>query len=299
MKGPKEKISAFIKILRPHQWSKNLFVIAPVVFAKELFVEHTILKAVAGAILFCIASGSVYAINDVVDAPKDRTHPVKKFRPVASGTISTEIASGYSLLLACISIVASVYLSTRFAITLICYFILNLFYSFLLKNIFLVDVICVAGGFLLRVIAGSYAASVKASRWILVCTFVLSLFLALGKRKHELLVTATSDNRRPVLKYYTKAVVNKLMWITGIATAFSYSFYTFSTHTKNFFHTPLLPITIPFVIFGLWRFIKISDNPSKKQSPTDVILTDMPFVINILLWVGVTFYIIYINGQKF
>ncbi len=282
-----------VRIVRPHQWSKNLFVLAPLVFSKELGIISAVMSAFLAAFLFCLASGAVYTMNDMVDAPRDRLHPVKKNRPIASGMLPVEIASAYGVFLAGISIGASIYFGYEFVVTLLIYLVLNIVYSFWLKKIVIVDVISIAAGFLLRVIAGSYATKVEASVWILAVTFLLALFLALGKRKHELLVSQEKDGSRPVLRFYSPRLVKMLMNVVAVLTIAAYSAYALSTHTREYFETDYLFVSIPFVLFGLWRFIRLSDIKERNESPTEALIRDVPFILNGLLWFVVITAIIY------
>jgi len=274
---------AFLTLLRPHQWTKNLFVIAPVVFSKELGEPYVVLKAIFAAVLFSLSSGAVYALNDVVDAEKDKLHPLKKFRPVASGAISTKSALMFGFFIAGLSTGLSFFFQIKFVLTLLLYFLVNIIYSFWLKKVIILDVMCIASGFLLRVIAGSYAANVKASIWILLCTYLLALFLALGKRRHEMAVN-TGNLARPVLSQYSPGLIEILMKILAFLSAFSYFIYTISPHTRNYFGTNGLVFSVPFVLFGLLRFVRISTKTDSSESPTDSMIKDIPFIINLFLW---------------
>ncbi|MFH1438897.1 MAG: decaprenyl-phosphate phosphoribosyltransferase [Pseudomonadota bacterium] len=289
----KDVLRGLIRIVRPHQWSKNLFVLAPLVFSKELGIFSAVLGAFLAAFLFCLASGAVYTMNDMVDAPRDRLHPVKKNRPIASGMLPVEIASAYAVFLAGISIGASIYFGYEFVVTLLIYLVLNIVYSFWLKKVVIVDVVSIAAGFLLRVIAGSYAARVEASIWILAVTFLLALFLALGKRRHELLVSQEKNGTRPVLRMYSPRLVKIMMNVVAMLTVAAYSVYTLSPHTREYFQADYLFVSIPFVLFGLWRFIRLSDIKERNESPTEALIRDVPFILNGLLWFVVITAIIY------
>ncbi len=274
---------SLFRVLRPHQWSKNLFVIAPLVFSRELGNLSIGIKAILAAFLFCLASGAVYTMNDIVDAPKDRLHPLKCRRPIASGALPVRIAVAFSVLLACGSLLGATIFGARFILTLTAYFVLNIAYSLWLRKVIIADVICIAFGFLLRVIAGSYAARVDASVWIMVCTFFVALFLALGKRRHELLHIG-NDSSRPVLRLYTPNMIRILMnFLAGMCAA-SYIAYTMAPHTRQFFGTDYLVVSVPFVFFGLFRYMKISANRERGESPTDAMVKDPAFVLNLLLW---------------
>jgi decaprenyl-phosphate phosphoribosyltransferase len=284
---------ALIRIVRPHQWTKNLFVLAPVVFSKELGSLPILSKALLAALLFSLAAGAVYTMNDVVDAPRDRLHPVKRNRPVASGILPLEIATAYGVLLACASVGGSVLFGWEFVLTLVSYLVLNIVYSFWLKRVVFADVVSIASGFLLRVLAGSYAAQVQASTWILACTFLVALFLALGKRRHELL-HMEGNSSRPVLRFYTPRMIRIMMDVVAGLSALAYAAYTVSPHTRSYFGTDNLIFSVPFVFFGLWRYVQISARKERSESPTDAIIRDAPFIVNFVLWFAAIIVIIYV-----
>jgi len=283
-----------VRIIRPHQWTKNLFVVAPVIFSKELGSLPHLLDTLLAAFLFCLASGAVYTMNDVIDAARDRLHPVKKDRPVASGILPVEMASAYALLLAGISLGASVLFGYAFVMILVIYLILNIVYSFWLKKVVVADVMSIAAGFLLRVLAGSYAARVHASTWILACTFLIALFLALGKRRHELLVLAGEEGSRPVLRFYSPRMIKIIMNVVAVLTVLAYTAYTVSPHTTQYFGTDNLIFSVPFVFLGLWRYVVISEKKERSESPTDAMIRDVPFIINMILWFVTITSIIYL-----
>jgi decaprenyl-phosphate phosphoribosyltransferase len=283
---------ALVRIVRPHQWTKNLFVLAPLVFSKELGDAAILGKTLLAALLFSLASGAVYTMNDVVDAPRDRLHPVKRGRPVASGALPVEIATAYGVLLACISVGGSVFFGVRFALTLVSYLVLNIVYSFWLRKVVIADVVSIASGFLLRVVAGSYAAQVQASAWILACTFLVALFLALGKRRHELL-QMEGNSSRPVLRFYTPRMIKIMMDLLAGLSALAYAAYTVSPHTRSYFGTDYLIVSVPFVFFGLWRYVRISVKKERSESPTDAMIKDAAFIVNLLLWFAAIIIIIY------
>lgn len=271
--------------LRPGQWVKNLFVFAPVVFSRNLGEPHGTLRSAAATLIFCLLSGSVYAINDIMDAEKDRAHPTKRNRPVASGALPARAASAVAVGLIAASIAGASVLGIGFSLAASGYLLLNLAYSAVLKEVVFVDVLCIASGFVLRVVGGSLAAEVRPSAWLLACTFLLALYLALGKRLHELASAgAQAAERRPVLRRYRPAAVRALMMATGAATAAAYLAYTLAPHTRAFFGTWLLVATVPFPAFGLYRFARLVDRDARGDSPTDAMLRDAPFALNVALW---------------
>ncbi len=288
-------IGGILRTLRPRQWVKNLFVFAPVVFSKDLGDPERMLASAAAALIFCLLSGSVYAINDVFDAEKDRLHPVKRNRPVASGAVPPRVAAAVAVGLIAVSVGAAAVLGVGFAAAASAYLLLNLVYSAALKKAAFVDVACIATGFVLRVLAGSLAARVRPSIWLLACTFLLALFLALGKRLHELAASGDrAAERRPVLRRYRPETLRRLMAAAGIAAAGAYLAYTVAPHTREFFGTWMLVLTAPFPAVGLLRFAGLVDRSGGGESPTDAMLRDVPFVLNVALWGAAVLAILYI-----
>jgi 4-hydroxybenzoate polyprenyltransferase len=283
--------------LRPRQWIKNLFVLAPLLFARHLFEGSMLLRAAAALALFTAIAGAVYVINDLFDIHKDREHPFKRLRPIASGALPVPTARALGASLALGGLAASFALGWPFALVALGYFLLNLTYTLTLKHYAFVDVLCIAGGFLLRVVAGSLAIDVEISRWLLICTFALALFLALGKRKHEYVALHLGGNgtARRVMRQYRLGQLNAALWAMGLATLTSYVLYTVSAETVAKFGTPWLPCTIPFIAFGLWRFARLIDLHDA-ESPTEEMLKDVPFVANALLWLAAVIAVVY-NGS--
>jgi 4-hydroxybenzoate polyprenyltransferase len=274
-------IGGIVRTLRPYQWVKNSFVLAPVVFSRHLDDPGIALRALAAAGVFCLLSGATYAINDVIDADKDRAHPTKRNRPVASGRVPPMVASAVAVALIAVSITAAALLGVGFAAIASTYLLLNLGYSFRLKEVAFVDVLCIAAGFVLRVLGSSLAADVQPSSWLLACTFLLALFLAFGKRVHELRISGVrAAERRPVLGRYDPAVLRRLMIVTGAATVVAYAAYTLAPHTREFFGTSLLAVTAPFPAIGLWRFGRLVSGNDGGESPTDAMLRDRAFLLN-------------------
>jgi decaprenyl-phosphate phosphoribosyltransferase len=264
-----------VKTLRPHQWLKNSFVLAPLVFSRHLGEREITLRSVGAMLAFCLLSGSVYAINDVLDVEQDRAHPTKKNRPVASGRVPPRVASAVAVGLIALSIGGAAVLGVGFSIVASTYLLLNLAYSVALKEVVFVDVLIIASGFVLRVLGGSLAADVRPSIWLLACTFLLALFLALGKRSHELATAGEkAAERRPVLMQYSARAIRALMLATGIATMAAYAAYTLAPHTRAFFGTWMLVLTTPFPAFGLLRFAHLVGRRNGSESPTDAMLRD-------------------------
>ena len=279
--------------MRPQQWVKNLFVLAPLVFAKELTDVHMLARAILGFVLYCLISSAVYIMNDLVDADADRIHPLKRFRPIASGEVGRDVAIGAASSLVIVSIGASLLLGFAFFGSLVGYFLLNIAYSFSLKRVAYLDVLCIASGFEFRVLAGSFAAEVRPSTYLLVVTFLLALFLGLGKRLHELLQSEGAHDQRLVLRGYSKSLASGLLFGSAALTIVAYAAYTLDPDTSEFFGTGSLPWSIPFAVFGVARYLYLIRNRPDCESPTEEMLRDAPFVANLFLWGVAVLAIIY------
>lgn len=243
---------------------------------------------------FCLLSSAVYLLNDVVDLERDRAHPLKRFRPVASGALPVGVARGAALGFALVALAASVALDPLFAAVSATYLVLNLAYSFWLKHVPFVDVACIALGFLLRVLGGAFAIPVDPSGWLLACTLLLAALLGFGKRSHELRIGgARGGAQRGVLARYQPGVLRALLAVLALLTVATYAAYTQSEHAQSFFGTRLLAVTVPFVAFGILRFLWITHRKLDAESPTDSMLRDPGFLVNLVLYAGVIVAIIY------
>jgi 4-hydroxybenzoate polyprenyltransferase len=262
--------------MRPHQWVKNLFVVAPLVFARELTNASFALRAAAAFAVFCVLSSSVYVLNDLVDVEADREHPKKKHRPIASGKLSIEAGRTAFVALLSIAIGGGALLGHKFLFCAMAYLILNLAYSFALKKIAYLDVIALAGCYELRVLAGAFAADVHASEYLLVETFLLSSFLGLGKRAHELR-NLGGGQTRAALRGYSPAALRALLAFTGLATVVTYTVYTLDAHTIAMFGTRYLVVTSLFMLVGVGRFVQLIQS-ADTESPTEAMLRDKLFV---------------------
>jgi decaprenyl-phosphate phosphoribosyltransferase len=278
-------LGSILKAVRPHQWVKNLFVAAPVVFAKRIGDLHSDLRAGAAFAAFCLLSSAVYLVNDLVDIEKDREHPTKRHRPIASGKLKPQFARALAALFAVAALGSGLVLGWSFALTATGYLALNAAYSFRLKRIAFVDVACISVGFLLRVLAGAFAINVSPSRWLLVCTLLLSALLGFGKRAHELRIGGDGGHKhREVLGDYDADVLRVLLWVLGVATTLAYLIYTRTQHTNELFGGGQLVFTVPFAAFGIYRFIRIVNRTDTADSPTDSMLHDPAFVVNLVLY---------------
>ncbi len=288
---------ALLQAMRPRQWVKNGFLFAPLVFSKNLFHGDLLLRAAAAFGLFCAIASAVYLANDVLDAEDDRRHPVKRNRPVASGRLPAWLALVVATVLAAGGLWAAFALAPAFAGILIAYLAINVAYTLGLKRLAYVDVVVIAVGFVLRVLAGAVAIDVKASFWLFACTFCLAMFLALGKRKHELLAAAAAGSdgtaHRKALGRYDLTTVDRALLMAGTSAVWTYVLYTLAPETRENFHTVLLAFTVPFPAFGVFRFMSLVDKATRASSPTEALITDVPFAANMALWLASVVAILY------
>jgi 4-hydroxybenzoate polyprenyltransferase len=277
-------LRALIKSMRLRQWPKNLFVMAAVIFDGKLFDTKALMVSIAGVFIFCLISSSVYLINDIRDIDFDRNHPVKKFRPIASGKLPIKVALIAAIALLVISFPCSYLLTPQFAVVSITYFVINLLYSAYLKHVPLIDVLIIAAGFVLRVGAGVTLINVQRfSPWLYVVTTLLALYIGFGKRRAELnLLTTDANSHRKVLDGYSIPFLDQLITIVSSCTIITYSLYTFSAPNLPENHTMML--TIPFVMYGIFRYLYLIQIKGEGGAPEDLLLTDRPLQITILLF---------------
>ena len=289
-------IRAAMVTVRPHQWVKNLFVAAPLVFSKHLLDPDFSLRTAAAIGLFCAVSGAVYALNDVRDVDADRRHPVKRNRPIAAGELSERAALMMSMALATVALMASAFLSPYLALVLGGYLLNNLAYSLGLKHVAFLDVAMISGGFVLRVLGGAAAISVPVSPFLFLCTGLLAALLGFGKRVHELILAEVSDQppkTRKSLAGYSRRPLTILLVVLALTTCVAYAIYTQSERTVQLFGTRALLWTLPFCILGIGRFLWLALRSGDPRSPTEMMLRDPIFVANIVLWAGVVFGTVY------
>jgi 4-hydroxybenzoate polyprenyltransferase len=281
-------VSAF-QAMRPKQWTKNIVVLAAFVFALGDRNQHIDVSdfwiALKAAVFFCLISSGVYLLNDVRDAALDRLHPTKKLRPIAAGEISTGAAMGLSLLLLAAGIVGAEFLSFPFLCVAAGYVGLQIVYTFALKQIALVDLFVIASGFVLRALAGAVVLNVTISPWLLLCALLLALFLALCKRRHERVVLNDAGGEtRENLAQYSEQLLDQLIAVVSAATLVSYALYTLWPETVAKFGTAKLGLTIPFVIFGLFRYLDLVYRHEKGGQPEVILLTDKPLLADLALY---------------
>ncbi len=280
--------------MRPKQWTKNLFIFAALLFDLKLFDLAYVSKTVLAFILFCILSGSVYLVNDLADLHKDRQHPVKKNRPLASGKLRRSWAVTAAVVLPLIALSLSFLLNPMFGLVGLTYFVIQLAYSFLLKNVVILDVLVIATGFVLRVAAGSVVAEAERfSPWLYVCVTLLALFLGLGKRRNELvLLDANALQHRKVLREYSPQLLDEMMALVTSSTLIAYSLYTFSA--ENLPANKSMMLTIPFVLYSIFRYLYLIHQKNLGGSPEEILVRDVPFIISNLCWGIVVVLILYI-----
>ncbi|MGI9534998.1 MAG: decaprenyl-phosphate phosphoribosyltransferase [Thermodesulfobacteriota bacterium] len=276
-----------ILLIRPTHWVKNFLVVAPPFFAGIVFDSlNNLIIALLSFFSFSFASSAGYILNDLVDAESDRYHPVKKDRPLASGRIKKNTAIITGLLLLALAIIIGLKINLLFTLILVCYLALSTSYTLVLKNIVIIESFCIAGGFLLRIIAGGVGSTVAISGWLILTTFFLSLLLAFGKRKSELKLTDESSNFRKVLNYYDSRFLENGMVIFSTASIITYSIYLINKGVE------IIAVTIPFVCFGILRYHYIVHFKSKGD-PTDVLLKDFWLLFCVIVWLVVTGIFIY------
>ena len=277
--------------MRPKQWTKNLFIFIPLVFDLKLLDLTYLGRTVVAFLLFCVLSGGVYLINDLADVEKDRQHPVKRNRPLASGKLSKSWAVCAAVALPVIALALSFLLEPLFGAIGLVYFLIQLAYSFGLKDVVIVDVLIIAAGFVLRVAAGSVVAEAERfSPWLYVCMTLGALFLAFGKRRNEVvLLEGNALAHRKVLQEYSPQLLDEMMALVTSSTVIAYSLYTFSA--ENLPANKSMMLTIPFLLYAIFRYLYLIHQRNLGGSPEEILVGDIPFVVSTLCW-GVTVLII-------
>ena len=281
--------------MRPEQWIKNFFVFTALLFSKNLLNPSKVIEATVGFTIFCMITGCAYMINDLVDLEKDKLHPVKSRRPLASGKLKKDTAVKIVVLICLASLFFAFYMNILFGIIVLAYFLLNIGYSIYLKNIVIIDVVSIAAGFVFRVLGGAVIISVVASQWLILCTILLSLFLGFSKRRHELiLLEDNATSHRKVLEHYSPYFLDQMIAVVTASTLICYALYTMSKDTIEKLGTSKLIYTIPFVLYGIFRYLYLVHQKEEGGSPTEIMFTDKPMIINICLWVISSVVFIYV-----
>jgi len=287
-------IRDLLQSLRPTQWTKNLFIFAPLVFAMDFFKPDRWLQTGAAFALFCLFSGSIYLANDVFDLEEDKRHPKKSMRPLASGRMAKSEAISSAVILAVLSLALAFVLNRNFFIVCLIYGILQLAYSLKLKHVVILDVFLIAAGFVLRVVAGGLVIDVPLSSWLLICTMLLALFLAMSKRRHELvLLEENAASHRPILKEYSAYLLDQMIGVVTASTVIAYCLYTVSEETAAKFGTTNLIFTTPFVLYGIFRYLYLVHRKGKGGSPEELVIRDRPLLLDIVLWIAAVIVILY------
>jgi len=288
------RIRGMVRTIRPHQWIKNVFVLAPVVFAKSIFDVQLLSTAAAAFSVFCLLAGTVYTMNDLADLDADRVHPVKRYRPIASGRVPVPWAKALIAVLTVVSFGGALVLSPWFFLVALLYFLNNVFYTVRLKHLAYVDVGSIALGFVLRVLGGGFATRIEVSWYLLLCTALLALFLGFGKRRHELTTAqARAGKQRVALESYTQRGLDWALGITAILTLGTYLVYTLDPETLAFFRVKNLWPTTAFGVLGVLRFLHIVRNRPRAESPTQEMVSDGPMVAIALAWAFGIMWLVY------
>jgi len=288
------RLSALVEAARPKQWVKNLVIFAPLLFSQNLFHPDSLLATAIGFLLFSFGASSIYLLNDLADVEKDRAHPVKRHRPVASGRLPVSWALGAFLLTSPTVIIISIAVKPQFGFILAGYIALNVVYSFFLKRQVILDVMSIAVSFLLRIVSGAVIINVPMSEWLLICTSLLALFLGFSKRRHEIeYLDEDALTHRPVLEEYSTYFLDQMNSLVTAATRVFYVLYTVSPETVQKFGSKNLVFTIPFVLYGLFRYLYLVHQRKSGGDPTLELLTDKPLMVDVFLWVSTVVFVIY------
>ena len=288
-------LSKLVIALRPIQWTKNVLLFAPLLFSQRVFDLHRDTRTVLGFLIFCGVSSAIYLFNDVKDREEDRKHPLKKFRPIAAGLLPVSFTLIFAIVLTVIGLGVSFLFSLNFFYITALYITLQILYTFFLKHIVILDVFSVAAGFFIRVVAGAFVSEVSISYWLIICTILLSLFLALAKRRHEqVLLGDDAVNHRKILMEYSPYFLDQMIGVVTATTLMSYILYTVSAETVSKFRTHGLLATVPFVLYGIFRYLYLIHQKRLGGNPETIILTDKPLLINIILWGITAFFVIYV-----
>lgn len=281
----------FLDLLRIKQWIKNPLIYIALIFTGNLFNAPLFLKVTVGFFLLCFAASSIYIINDIMDAKEDRQHPEKKSRPIASGAISPVFAGVISALLMMIALAGSYIINTGFFWVISAYVAMNLFYTVKLKHVVILDIFVVAAGYVLRAVAGALIIDAAISAWLLICTSLLALFVILGKRRHELAILSDASKHRKILDEYSIPLIDEMIAVVTPSVVIAYSLYTFTSETAS--RHQYLMLTIPFVLYGIFRYLYLMHKKNLGGSPELIFLKDAPTIVNILFWVCANVIIVY------
>ena len=292
--GRRSTLSLLVLSLRPEQWTKNLLLFAGLIFGGRLLEVHAALTSVAAFAIFCALSGAIYLFNDVWDRDTDRRHPLKQTRPIAAGDLAAPAALLAAAALAAVALPAAFLVNPALGAVSAGYALLMLLYSTALKHVVIIDVLTIAGGFVLRAIAGALAVNVPIGAWLLSCTTLLALFLALSKRRHELILLGEGavDHRR-ILEEYSPYLLDQMIAVVTASTLIAYAVFATSADTAQRLGTSRLGLTIPFVLYGIFRYLYLVHQKRGGGSPAALLVTDRPLLACIALWVGTVAVLMY------
>jgi 4-hydroxybenzoate polyprenyltransferase len=286
-------LRALVREVRPRQWSKNLIVFAALIFSGNVGDAERLWRAALAFVVFCLLSGAAYLINDIADAGRDRLHPKKRFRPIAAGQLGTRPAAAMAAAIAACGLVLAFVLNTDTFITAASFFVLLLAYSFVIKSLVILDAMAIAAGFVLRVIAGATAIVVPISPWIILCTALIALFLGLVKRRYELVTIEDPVTHRPTLEHYSQDFLDTMISTLTAATIVAYSMYTFFVHDSS---EPWMMLTIPFVLYGMFRYLYLVHLKGLGGNPEEILVSDVPLIVDIVLFVVVALVVLQVQG---
>ncbi|HRU38339.1 MAG TPA: decaprenyl-phosphate phosphoribosyltransferase [Candidatus Goldiibacteriota bacterium] len=287
----KLQAATFLDLLRVKQWIKNLLIYIALIFTNNLFNAGLFLRVTAGFFLLCFAASAIYILNDIIDRKEDAYHPDKKSRPIAKGSVSVPFASAISAILAVSALAGSFLISRDFFYVICVYLAMNILYTLKLKHAVILDIFIVAAGYVLRAIAGAVIISVAISPWLLICTSLLALFVIMAKRRHEVSTLSDAARHRKILSEYSVPLLDEMTSVVTASTVIAYSLYTFTSETAA--RHNYLMLTIPFVLYGIFRYLYLVHKKNMGGSPETVFLRDIPTIVNILLWLSATISIVY------
>lgn len=284
--------------LRPHQWIKNALVFSGLIFSGSLFRTELLWRTVLAFITFCLASSGIYLFNDLRDLPSDRVHPLKQQRPLASGRISQPLALAVMVTLLLVAVLAAEWLSLPFSLLLGAYVLVNAGYSFGLKKVVILDIIIVAMGFVIRAVAGAVVISVEPSQWLILCTLMLALMIVSGKRRYDVvLADSNPELRQAGREWYSVQFLDLMTAMTGGAAIITYALYTQAPETVAHFDTRGLILTVPFVVYGIFRYLFLMHRRDGATDPAKLFVADLPMLINAALWVITACVVVYSPRQ--
>ncbi|GIW40532.1 MAG: decaprenyl-phosphate phosphoribosyltransferase [Candidatus Binatia bacterium] len=289
--------SDWVQLVRPTQWTKNLVVFAALIFSKHLFDFRAFATVSLAFVAFCLLASTAYVVNDLRDRERDRQHPLKARRPIPSGRVSVRGAGLLASALAAGGVGLAAWLGGQFLLLGVSYLVLQLAYSFALKELVILDVMAIATGFVIRAVAGGVVIDVPVSPWLVICTFLLALFLGFAKRRHELvLLEGKATRHRSALREYSPYFLDQMMSVVTASTVVAYAIYTVSPEVREKLGTDRLYLTLPFVLFGIFRYLYLVHQREEGGNPTQLLLTDGPLLADVLLWVATAAFLLYWSG---